>query len=60
MYFFQNIVGKGGFGKVWKVQLKKNREVYALKIMSKAKILAKRSVQSVMNEKCFLQTIDNK
>ena len=60
MYFFQTIIGKGGFGKVWKVQLKKTREVFALKIMSKAKILAKRSVQSVMNEKSFLLSIDNK
>ena len=54
MYNFIATVGKGGFGRVWKVQLKKNKEVFALKIMSKAKILTKRSVQSVMTEKTFL------
>ena len=59
MYSFLAAVGKGGFGRVWKVQLKKTRETFALKIMSKARILTKRSVQSVMNEKIFLESIDN-
>ena len=30
------VVGRGGFGKVWKVQLKRNGKYYALKEMSKA------------------------
>ena len=59
MFHFRITVGKGGFGRVWKVQNKKTKETLALKIMSKAKILAKRSVQSVMNEKGFLINIDN-
>lgn len=45
-----NVIGKGGFGKVWKVQHKKNKEKFAMKEMQKAKIIAKRSVHSVMNE----------
>lgn len=32
------VIGKGGFGKVWKVESKKNKQLYALKEMSKAKI----------------------
>ena len=46
-------IGKGGFGKVWKVQRKKakHHEMYAMKEMSKARILTKRSVKSVMNER---------
>ena len=46
-------IGKGGFGKVWKVQRKKakHKELYAMKEMSKARILTKRSVKSVMNER---------
>ena len=47
-------IGKGGFGKVWKVEVKKGKGVYAMKEMSKAKIINKKSVQSVMNEKEFL------
>jgi len=50
-------VGKGGFGRVWKVQLKKTREVFAMKEMSKARILSKRSVNSVMNERKLLSII---
>jgi len=31
------VVGKGGFGKVWKVEYKKTRKLYAMKEMSKSK-----------------------
>jgi serine/threonine protein kinase len=48
---FHYVIGKGGFGKVWKVELKKSRIPYAMKEMNKAKIISKRSVNSVMNEK---------
>ena len=44
-------IGKGGFGKVWKVEKKKNKKAFAMKEMSKARILTKRSVRSVMNER---------
>lgn len=53
------MIGKGGFGKVWKVEAKKSRKVYAMKEMSKAKILAKKSVHSVMNERVLLLMIKN-
>ena len=42
-------IGKGGFGKVWKVDSKKSRAVYAMKMMSKVKIINKKSVTSVIN-----------
>ena len=44
-------VGKGGFGKVWKVDFKKYTKTFAMKEMSKARILTKRSVKSVLNER---------
>ena len=53
-FAFHFIIGRGGFGKVWKVELKKNRNLYAMKEMSKAKIIAKRSVNSVLNERNLL------
>ena len=34
---------------------KKDKRLFAMKEMSKARIISKRSVQSVMNEKKFLQ-----
>eukprot|EP01017_Pseudomicrothorax_dubius_P029720 TRINITY_DN3642_c0_g2_i2.p1 TRINITY_DN3642_c0_g2~~TRINITY_DN3642_c0_g2_i2.p1 ORF type:complete len:397 (-),score=98.24 TRINITY_DN3642_c0_g2_i2:327-1517(-) len=48
------VIGRGGFGKVWKVEVKKTKMVYAMKEMSKARVLSKRSVNSVMNERLLL------
>jgi hypothetical protein len=42
-------IGKGGFGKVWKVSL--GGKHYAMKEMSKTRIISKRSVKSVINER---------
>jgi serine/threonine protein kinase len=42
-------IGKGGFGKVWKVESKKSKAVFAMKEMSKVKIINKKSVTSVIN-----------
>ena len=51
---------------MFKVELKRNKKVYALKEMSKAlydlflfRIIAKKSVPSVMNEKKFLSSLKN-
>ena len=35
-YNYKHAIGKGGFGKVWKVEHKKTKKHYALKEMSKA------------------------
>jgi protein kinase A len=51
---FNYVIGKGGFGRVWKVEKKKTREIFALKEMEKSRILAKKSVNSVMNERKLL------
>jgi serine/threonine protein kinase len=55
LYFYA--IGKGGFGKVWKVEKKKTKELYAMKEMSKARIISKRSVKSVMNERMILSDL---
>jgi serine/threonine protein kinase len=51
------VIGRGGFGKVWRVEQKKNHQLFAMKEMLKARIIAKRSVHSVMNEKKFLSQL---
>ena len=48
-YLYKYAIGKGGFGKVWKVEYKKSKKQYAMKEMSKALIITKKSVPSVMN-----------
>eukprot|EP01017_Pseudomicrothorax_dubius_P028775 TRINITY_DN3446_c0_g1_i8.p1 TRINITY_DN3446_c0_g1~~TRINITY_DN3446_c0_g1_i8.p1 ORF type:complete len:304 (+),score=61.10 TRINITY_DN3446_c0_g1_i8:68-979(+) len=56
-FTFHYVIGKGGFGKVWKVETKKGNHIFAMKEMSKAKILSKKSVNSVMNEKQLLSSL---
>ena len=65
-------IGRGGFGRVWKVRLKrqfnskindirlqKNKSrIFAMKEMSKAKISLKKSIKSVANERKFLEQFD--
>ena len=53
-FTYHYVIGKGGFGKVWRVEMKKNKVQYAMKEMLKTKIIAKRSINSVMNEKHLL------
>ena len=51
---FMYVIGKGGFGKVWKIEYKKTKETYALKEMSKLKVLDKKSEKSINSEREFL------
>ena len=54
LFDFKYIIGKGGFGKVWKVVLKKTGELFALKEMSKAKIIDKKREKSIKYERDLL------
>jgi len=52
------VLGQGGFGKVWLVSHKSSTESYALKVISKQKLVRSHQVQSVLREKdmlCLLQ-----
>ena len=42
---------------MWKVEKKKTKKLYAMKEMSKARIIQKRSVNSVMNERKLLSQL---
>ena len=51
------MIGRGGFGKVWKIKNKKDAKPYALKEMSKLKILDKKSERSIKYEKHLLSNM---
>ena len=57
LFEFLYVIGRGGFGKVWKVEYKKTHKKYALKEMSKVKILEKKSEKSIKNERDFLSQL---
>ena len=48
------VIGRGGFGKVWKTFHKPTSRIFAMKEMKKLRIVKKNSVQSVINEKNLL------
>ena len=54
---FLYVIGKGGFGRVWKIQSKKTKNIYALKEMSKLKIIDKKSEKSINSEREFLSKL---
>ena len=56
---FFNVIGKGGFGRVWKIQSKKTKQIYALKEMSKLKIIDKKSEKSINSEREFLAKLNH-
>ena len=53
-------IGKGGFGRVWRCTSKRGDEEFAMKEMSKRRIVAKKSVHSVLNERNLLAKLYNK
>ena len=54
---FLYVIGRGGFGKVWKVKHKHTLKLYALKEMSKLKIIDRKSVKSIKTEREFLSKL---
>ena len=56
---YLSIIGKGGYGRVWKVLMKKKKKLYALKEMSKAKIIDKKSVSSIIFERNLLSEMNH-
>ncbi|MCQ2816112.1 MAG: protein kinase [archaeon] len=56
---FLSIIGRGGFGKVWKVSCKKYNKIFAMKEMSKTKIIDKRSEKSIKSERDLLSRMNH-
>lgn len=56
-FSFKYSIGKGGFGKVFKVEKRGKNDVYAMKEMSKVKIYEKSSIPSIKNERMLLSVL---
>jgi len=52
-------IGKGGFGRVWKVQAKRSKQLFAMKEMHKGRVLLRHSVSAVMNERKLLTRLSH-
>lgn len=52
-YTFLDIIAKGTYGKVYKVQKQETNQVFALKVISKAKIIAENCVKQAKEEVCI-------
>ena len=48
LYKFEKQIGKGSFGKVWKVSCKKTHKQYAIKMMKKTDIVFKKMTEYVL------------
>ena len=53
----EKCVGKGGFGQVW--QVSHENRTFAIKEMSKARIIHKRSIRAVNNERLILAHLED-
>ncbi|KAL4429940.1 hypothetical protein ABPG74_000306 [Tetrahymena malaccensis] len=58
-YKFFELVGTGGFSKVWKVQKDGQTSFRALKQMVKYRIMSKNSVDAILNERQILENLDH-
>ena len=48
LFVFMEVLGEGSFGKVWKAKEKITKTYCAIKVISKAKVLAKKSLATVI------------
>jgi len=53
------IIGRGGVGRVWLVQLKGTDQRYAMKVMGKQDMIARKKVKRALTEREILSTADH-
>ena len=58
-FYLLKVIGKGSFGKVLLVRGKRDKRVYALKILMKSRVLAKKQVEHTRSERKILEEISH-
>lgn len=53
------MLGRGSFGKVMLVEKKDSKKLYAMKILKKELVVAKKQVEHTLNERLILQRINH-
>ena len=48
-FLMELIVGRGGFGKVWRIRHRRSGRVFAMKQLEKSTIINRKSVSAIMN-----------
>ena len=56
---FLKLIGKGTFGRVFQVRKKDTKRIYAMKVLSKREIVAKKEVAHTIGERKILQKSQN-
>lgn len=58
-YEFFHPIGKGGYGRVWKVQHKRTLKLFAIKVLSKPKIIDKQFERNIKFERDLLASLNS-
>merc|ERR1719510_2198437 len=56
---FLKVIGRGAFGKVMQVRYKKNKTIYAMKILRKKQIVKRNQVEHTKSERKILQALQH-
>lgn len=52
-YTFLNVIAKGAYGKVYKIRKQDTGQLFALKVISKAKVVAENGIMQAKQEVCM-------